>query len=56
MNKRKGGQAPRLPAYRAEYLLFGALLAYGNRLQALGDGFTARLPQNSGFAGLPGTV
>lgn len=40
MNKReKGGQAPRLPAYRAEYLLFGALLAYGNRLQALGDGF-----------------
>lgn len=40
MNKReKDGQAPRLPAYRAEYLLFGALLAYGNRLQALGDGF-----------------
>ena len=37
-HKEKGRQGPRLPGYEVEYLLFGALLAYGNRLQVLGDG------------------
>ena len=42
----KSGQALRMPAYGAECLLFGALLAYGNRLQVLGDGF-ARYTRDS---------
>ena len=44
-----GGQAPRMPAYGAEYLLFGALLAYGNRLQVLGDGFYTEVTTKQWF-------
>ena len=50
MKENEGGrQAPRMPAYGAEYLLFGALLAYGNRLQTLGDGFYTEVTTKQWF-------
>ena len=45
----KSGQALRMPAYGAECLLFGALLAYGNRLQVLGDGFYTEVTTKQWF-------
>ncbi len=45
----KSGLALRMPAYGAEYLLFGALLAYGNRLQVLGDGFYTEVTTKQWF-------